>query len=231
VTSEHFQDDAPATLDRDAYLARIGYTGTLEPTLETLRALHCARASSIPFENIDIVLGRAISLNLDDLQKKLVRAGRGGYCFEQNTLFAAALESLGFQVTTLAARVRFGAIEICPRLHMMLEIQIDGDPWLADVGFGSAGPLYPIMLYETEADQQGFWRFRVRTEDDQFVLESHECDGRVEDLYAFTRERQYPVDYEVGNHYTSTLRTRGSSACLSLRRAPSRHAGPCITMN
>ena len=204
MTAEPIEDDAPPTLDRDAYLARIGYEGSLSPTLETLRALHFAHVSSIPFENLDIVLGRAISLDLDRLQDKLVRARRGGCCFEQNALFGAALESLGFKVLRLAARVRYGAIEIRPRLHMLLEIQFDAEPWLADVGFGCDGPLYPIRLHEAEPVQQGVRRFRVRTEGDQFVLESHESDGWLVDLYAFTREPQYPVDYEIGNYYTST---------------------------
>ena len=89
-----------------AYFARIGYQGSLAPTLETLRALHFAHVSTIPFENLDIVLGKTISLDLGHLQAKLVTAKRGGYCFEQNALFAAALESLGFEVVRLAARVR-----------------------------------------------------------------------------------------------------------------------------
>jgi N-hydroxyarylamine O-acetyltransferase len=204
MTAEPVGDNAHPTLNRDAYLARIGYDGGLEPTLETLRALHLAHACSVPFENIDIVLGRTISLDLDDLQDKLVTARRGGYCFEQNALFAAALESLGFDVTRLAARVRFGATEIRPRLHMMLEVQVDAEPWLADVGFGCAGPLYPIRLKDAEPQAQGAWRFRVRSEGDQLVLESHESDGWPVDLYAFTREPQHPVDYEIANYYTST---------------------------
>jgi N-hydroxyarylamine O-acetyltransferase len=204
MTAEHIADDAEATLKLDAYLARIGYAGGLEPTLETLRALHFAHASSVPFENIDIVLGRAILLGLGDLQDKLVTARRGGYCFEQNALFAAALESLGFPVTRLAARVRYGATEIRPRLHMLLEVEVDAEPWLADVGFGAAGPLYPIRLKDGEAQAHGAWRFRVRSEGAQFVLESHESDGWLVDLYAFTREPQNPVDYEIANYYTST---------------------------
>ncbi len=204
MTDEHTEGDAPHTLDRDAYLARIGYEGSLDPTQQTLRALHFAHVSSIPFENLDILLGQAISLDLGRLQAKLVTAHRGGYCFEQNALFAAVLESIGFKVTRLAARVRFGAVEVRPRTHMLLEVQVDAEPWLADVGFGCAGPLYPVRLHETHLDQQGVWGFRVRTEGDQFVLESRESDGWLVDLYAFTREPQYPVDYEIGNYYTST---------------------------
>ena len=102
-------------LDRAAYLARVGYKGQLEPTLETLKALQFAHVSAIPFENLDIVLGKTISLDLPHLEAKLVKARRGGYCFEQNALFAAVLESLGFEVVRLAARVRFGATAIRPR--------------------------------------------------------------------------------------------------------------------
>jgi N-hydroxyarylamine O-acetyltransferase len=195
-------DNGPA-LDLAPYLARIGYDGSLDPTLETLRALHFAHVLAIPFENLDIVLGRGISLDLADLQAKLVRGRRGGYCFEQNALFAAVLESLGFTLTRLAARVRFGATEIRPRTHMLLEVEVENTRWLADVGFGSAGPLYPIKMQEGEPVQQGVWSLRIRNEGDVFVLQSHEPDGWL-DLYAFTREPQYAVDYELGNHFTST---------------------------
>jgi N-hydroxyarylamine O-acetyltransferase len=96
-------------LDLDAYLERIGYEGRDEPTLEVLDALHLAHTTTIPFENLDILLGRPIRLDLPSLQDKLVRDRRGGYCFEHNTLFAAALEAVGFGVTRLGARVRIGA--------------------------------------------------------------------------------------------------------------------------
>jgi N-hydroxyarylamine O-acetyltransferase len=192
-----------ARFDQEAYIARIGYEGSLDPTPETLKALHFAHVAAIPFENLDIVLGQTISLDLGHLQAKLVTAKRGGYCFEQNALFAAVLESLGFDVIRLAARVRFGAKEIRPRLHMLLEVRIGAEPWLADVGFGCSGPLYPISLLDPAASQQGVWTFRLRAEGDELVLESSESEGWL-DLYAFTREPQYPVDYEIGNHYTST---------------------------
>jgi N-hydroxyarylamine O-acetyltransferase len=193
----------PSVLDRDAYLARIGYQGDLSPTLETLNALHFAHLSAIPFENLDIVLGQPIKLDLASVQAKLVTARRGGYCFEQNALLAAVLESLGFNVVRLAARVRFGAKEIRPRLHMLLEVRIDNESWLADVGFGCSGPLYPIRLVDSEQCQQGAWIFRIRDEGAEFVLQSLEADGWL-DLYSFTREPQHPVDYEAGNHWTST---------------------------
>jgi len=95
-------------IDLAAYLRRVEYEGPLEPTAEVLRALHLAHATHIPFENLDILLGEPIRLDLASLQAKLVGANRGGYCFEQNALFAAVLEEVGFAVTRLAARVRCG---------------------------------------------------------------------------------------------------------------------------
>jgi len=190
-------------LDLGAYAARIGYTGGLDPTLETLKGLHFAHSTSIPFENLDILLGRPISLELPWLQAKLIAGHRGGYCFEQNTLFAAVLESLGFTVTRLAARVRFGSKEIRPRLHMLLSVEIGGEPWLADVGFGRLGPIYPIRLDQPLAVHQSTWTLRLKREAGLHVLQSFQSDGWF-DLYAFTLEPQEPVDFMVANHYTST---------------------------
>lgn len=94
--------------DLDAYLARIGWTGERRPTAGVLRSVHRAHALGIPFENLDPVLGSAPSLALADLEAKLVRGGRGGYCYEHNTLLAAALTALGFRITLLCARVVVG---------------------------------------------------------------------------------------------------------------------------
>jgi N-hydroxyarylamine O-acetyltransferase len=191
-------------MDLDAYLARIGYQGSLDPTLETLRGLHFAHATSISFENLDILLGHGISLDLDRLQKKLVADRRGGYCFEHNTLFEAILQTLGFTVTPLAARVRFGATGIRPRSHMLLAVLVDGEPWLADVGFGGEGLLGPLPLFDYAQVEQSGWAFRVAKEEEVEVVQSLHPEGWF-DLYAFTRERQYPVDFEVANHYVSTF--------------------------
>ena len=196
--------DAPGLeFDMGAYLARIGYDGALAPTIETLSGLHYAHSTSIPFENLAILLGEPIALDLGALETKLVTNRRGGYCFEQNTLFAAVCEAVGFPVTRLAARVRFGATELRPRTHMLLSILVDSEAWLADVGFGGAGPLFPIRMDQSEAVTQGAWALRVTNEKDVRVLQSREGDEWL-DLYAFTTEPQYPVDFEVTNHYTST---------------------------
>jgi N-hydroxyarylamine O-acetyltransferase len=206
VSSMTTQSDlgaARGTLDLDLYLARVGYTGDLTPNLGTLRSLHLAQATSIPFENLDILLGRSIKLDLGSVFDKLVRQRRGGYCFEQNTLFAAVLESIGFRVTRLGARVLMGTEHVRPRTHMLLAVEADGAFWLADVGFGGEGLLLPILLDQKEPAEQFGRAFRVDDRGPVMVLQTLHADGWF-NLYAFTHEPQYAIDYVVANHYTST---------------------------
>ena len=188
-------------LDLDAYLARVGYTAVLAADATTLRGLHRAHAATIPFENLDIILGRTIELDLEHVQDKLVRHLRGGYCFEHNALFAAVLERLGFAVTRLAGRVQPGLPG--PRTHMLLRVVVaDGDPWVADVGFG-ASLLEPLAL-QAATTSQGAWSYRLqRAGPGGWLLQKYRPEG-WSDLYAFTLEAQRPIDYAVYNHYTAT---------------------------
>jgi N-hydroxyarylamine O-acetyltransferase len=190
-------------VDLSAYARRIEYGGAWTPTLETLQGLHFAHATHIPFENLDVLLRRPIRLDLESLWAKLVTGGRGGYCFEQNALFAAVLEAAGFRLTRLAARVRAGSAALRPRSHMLLAVDVDGQKWLADVGFGAEVFLHPIPLTPGLVAPQFSWKYRVNTEGDVFVLQSLRPEGWL-DLYAFTLEEQHPVDYEVSNYFTST---------------------------
>jgi N-hydroxyarylamine O-acetyltransferase len=190
-------------LDLDAYLERTGGRKPLAADLEALVSLHRAHCAAIPFENLDILLGRPIELELDALQGKLVRGRRGGYCFEQNTLFRAALEALGFRVTSLAARVRAGATEIRPRTHMLLRVDLPEGAFVADVGFGADGLVHPIALAEGSETWVGFTGHRLRREGESWVLQGNGA-GEWTDLYAFTLEPHYPVDFVMANHFTST---------------------------
>jgi N-hydroxyarylamine O-acetyltransferase len=189
--------------DLAAYLARIGVSGVPAPTVESLFTLHRAHVEAIPFENLDILLGRPIRLDLPSLEAKLVASRRGGYCFEQNTLFASALASIGFAVTPLAGRVRLGGRTDGPRTHMLLSVRAGDHDWLADVGFGGGGLLEPISIEPSGESRQGSWRFRVVEEGTEHVLQNGGPTG-WRDLYAFTTEPQLPVDFVVANHYTST---------------------------
>ena len=125
--------------DLDAYLRRIAYEGPREPSLGTLRAIVAAHSTAIPFENIDVLLKHGVSLDIATLHNKLVQRRRGGYCFEQNTLLAAALRALGFSLVTLAARVVRGMPEgfATARAHMLLQVDLPEGPFIADVGYGT----------------------------------------------------------------------------------------------
>ncbi|ARF56692.1 arylamine N-acetyltransferase family protein [Streptomyces gilvosporeus] len=192
-------------LDLDAYLARIGFQGDRRPTLETLRHLHARHSAAIAFENVDVVLGRPVPLDLETLQTKLVHRHRGGYCYEQNLLYAAALDRLGFQVSGLGARVRMGDDRLRPVTHALLKVEIDGEDFLTDVGFGGSGLLEPLPLRDGIEARQGGWTFALAREKDTrtWALRFRTATGWT-DLYAFGTEQRYPVDYTVFNHYIST---------------------------
>lgn len=191
-------------IDLPGYLARIGVQSAPRPDLRSLEALHVAHVGAIPFENLDVRLGRPIRLDAEGLEDKLVGRRRGGYCFEQNTLFASALRSLDFDVDTLEARVRPpGATAPLPRTHMALLVRVGGDRWLADVGFGGAGPLRPVPLDGTVSEQPEGGYVVVEERGGVRVLRRREASG-WRDLYAFSLHPALPVDFEVANYFTST---------------------------
>ena len=189
----------PTLKDLDAYLARIGHDGPV-----TLAGLHRSHATSIPFENFESSAGRAVSLEPSHLEEKLVARRRGGYCFEQNLLFMAALQTLDYEVHPLLARVRNGARESPMALnHLLLRVVERGEAWLADVGFGGGGLLGPMPFRAgAEGDQAG-WRYQVVEDAAELVLQVHQ-DGDWSDMYGFVPEPALMVDIEVANWYTST---------------------------
>lgn len=189
-------------IDLEAYYQRTGFAGNAAPDLATLRALHLAHVTAIPFENLDVQMGLPIRLDLASLQDKLVRRRRGGYCFEQNTLFQAVLEAVGFTVLPCEARVRRGATGVLARTHMLLLVPLDGDLWLCDVGFGADGPLLPVPL---DGQAHGQWQgtFRIDAEGSLRILRSLQGDAWL-DLYAFLPEARYPADFVMANHFTSS---------------------------
>src|SRR6059058_5202836 len=127
-------------MDLDRYLARIGLTPPLPPTADTLRRIHVAHLAAFTFNNLEIQRGGAIRTDPDSIAAKFFSEYGGGYCFEQNTLLGAALQQLGFQVTTHLGRVGAAGRALN---HMLLRVEIDGQAWLADTGFGGEGPLEP----------------------------------------------------------------------------------------
>ncbi|MGW2817550.1 arylamine N-acetyltransferase family protein [Streptomyces sp. NPDC001415] len=208
-------------VDLDAYFARIGYDGDASPTLRTLRELHRAHVAAIPFENLDVALGRPVPLDVKSLVGKLVGQARGGYCYEQNSLFAAVLERLGFEFGGRGARNRSRGTTLVPVTHALLAVTVEGQLWLCDTGFGGQGPLEPVPLRDGAVVEQGGWTFGIGTEGDgTHVLRSLRPEGWL-DLYAFAPQTLYPADFTVMNHYSSSHpQSRFVGQVVAQRTAP-----------
>ncbi|MFH7598479.1 arylamine N-acetyltransferase [Streptomyces racemochromogenes] len=195
-------------LDLDAYLARIGIgrdARELRPDLPTLYEVQRAHTAAIPFESLDVLLGRPVELEIKALEAKLVHGRRGGYCYEQNSLLAAALERIGFEVTGRGARNRTRADAVTPVTHAVLVVTVDGEPWLCDAGFGYQGPREPVPLGRPGAEvPQGPWTFAVHEEEQGILVLRIRRDDAWRDLYSFSPQRYLPVDYVVLNHYSSS---------------------------
>ena len=187
-------------LDLDAYLERIGLDGR-----PSIAQVHRAHLTSIPFENLDPHQGLPVSLEVEDLERKLVTERRGGYCFEHNLLLKAALEALGAEVDMLLARTRLGAKPsvVRPRSHLVLRVSENGASWHADVGFGARGILEPIPFGPGPTQEQSGWSFRVVEDGSELVLQKLAGDEWA-DVYGFLPQPVPLVDVETSNWWTST---------------------------
>ncbi|MEU7478292.1 arylamine N-acetyltransferase [Lentzea sp. NPDC042327] len=210
MSTAMWQGDA---VDLDAYLARVGVEGAVAPDLDTLRRLHVAHVDAIPFDNLDPLLGRTeVPLDLDRVQEKVLRQGRGGWCLEQVVLVAAVLDRIGFTFTAFAGRTRIRTgSRVGPALHVALLVDLDGERWLHDVSFGAHGPHEPIRFAQ-DARLDGPWSFDlVREPTGEHVLRMLRPEGPAE-LYGFTTDVRYPSDFELLNHF-----------CLTHPRSPFNH--------
>jgi N-hydroxyarylamine O-acetyltransferase len=196
------------------YLDRIGVKPPLPPTAETLRRLHVAHLAAFPFENLTIQRHQPVLVDLDSIERKFL-GGAGGYCFEHNTLFAAVLRELGFEVMTLMARV--GTSESRALSHMLLRVMVEGEPWIADVGFGGEGLLEPVPLRENARVMQYGIEYSLRRASLFWTL-SMTCGGKTEDMYEFGDAPHTPGDVEMANHYTSTHPSSNFRRTLTIQR-------------
>ncbi len=194
----------PETVDLDAYFSRIGYLGPRKPTLETLKALHGLHPQAIAFENLDALLSRRVRLDLAAIQRKLIHERRGGYCYEHNGLFAAVLTQLGFKVAGLAARVIFNhPPHMLRRSHMLLKLDLAGEIYIADVGFGGRSLSAPLRLYDERVQETPHGPFRIVRSGDFFEQQAP-AGGPWTTLYRFSLEEQMAQDYEMANWYVQT---------------------------
>jgi N-hydroxyarylamine O-acetyltransferase len=189
-------------IDLDAYFTRIGYAGPRTATLETLAAIHLHHPIAIPFENLNPLLRWPVRLDAPSLQQKLVRDGRGGYCYEHNLLLSDVLRQLGFQVRWLAARVLWNVPEgiVRPRSHMLLLVELADGSYVADVGFGGLTLTGPLRLQTGIEQQTPHEWFRLIADGEGYVLQAR-IDGAWRSLYAFDLQEQLLTDYEVVNWY------------------------------
>lgn len=175
-------------MNQAAYLNQIGYTGLLQPTGDVLCALQQAHLYHVPFENLDITLGRSIRLEEDALFDKIVRRRRGGFCYELNGLFACLLESLGFRVRLLSASSANDDGSYSPEFdHLALEVWAPDEPetaWLVDVGWGDGFQL-PLRIEQTGEQQHTGRVFRILAENDFRTVRERTSEGRWLTHYRF----------------------------------------------
>jgi N-hydroxyarylamine O-acetyltransferase len=195
------------TVNLDNYFTRIGYQGPRAATLEVLQELHKLHPRSIPFENLNPLTHRAVKLDLESVEQKLITQKRGGYCFEQNALFANVLMQLGFNVTPLLARVLWGRESgaIPPRTHMVLRVDIRNEAWIVDVGFGSVTLIAPLRLIAGSAQPTQLGTFRLAdASHGALYLEVQSRDESWARVYRFDLQPVEWIDYETSNWYTSS---------------------------
>ena len=190
-------------VDIPAYLARIAYAGTTEATAENLRALHDAHLVAVPFENLDISIGRKILIDEDSVVKKVVELRRGGFCYELNGAFAALLRALGFNVTLLSARVARADGGEGPEFdHLTLRVDL-GEPWLADVGFGESF-LEPLRLEAGIEQLDPTGTYRLQQQGERLHLEKALPDASWKPQYSFSGQPRQLEEFAEMSHYHQT---------------------------
>ncbi|GLZ28707.1 N-hydroxyarylamine O-acetyltransferase [Lentzea sp. NBRC 105346] len=202
-------------MDLTAYLDRIGYDKPVEPAENVLHDLHLAHLLRIPFSTIDALFYPVKPLSLETVEERLIRQRGGGYCLEHHLLFAEVLREIGFEVTTLLAKVHNGGPAArptgIPRPHMILAVRLDGRNWLVDVTFGG-GILWPVPIeLGREFDQHG-WKYRFVLKNGEYYLQTWRVGDWI-DMYSFTLEPKAFTDLLMLNHFA---RTHPDSGLLSM---------------
>ena len=187
----------------DLYFERIGYAGSPVANLQTLRDLHLLHLQNIPYENIDVFCLQGVKLDPDTLTRKILLRQRGGYCFEQNGLFLMALRELGFKCHPNMARVHRNRPQPGGRTHHINLVELEGQTWICDVGFGGSGYRYPLLLQTDAAVEQMGEAYRLRKSDEHGLYVEKNIGQGWEPQYTFKIDPALPIDMAMGNFYTS----------------------------
>jgi N-hydroxyarylamine O-acetyltransferase len=187
----------------DLYFRRIKYSQSPIVNLQTLRELHLSHLQHIPYENIDVFCHQGVKLDPETLTQKILLRQRGGYCFEQNGLFFTVLSELGFRCHPNMARVHRNRPQPGGRTHQVNLVELEGQIWLCDVGFGGSGFRQPLMLQaDVEFEQLGeIYRLHENDVHGFYLQKRMEQEWRP--LYTFRIEPALPIDMEMANFYTS----------------------------
>jgi len=196
---------ADGASDPVPWLRRIGHVGPHAPTLATLRGIIAAHAATIPYENIDVLLGRPPRLDLESLQRKMIASRRGGYCFEQNMLLRAGLLALGFTVTSLVACVIRDRASDAPvyATHMVLRVDLPEGPFLADVGFGGLGLTAPLAVRLNVEQTTPHETMRLVPTGEELTVQA-KLGENWENMYRLLPQPRLDTDYEIANWFTAT---------------------------
>jgi N-hydroxyarylamine O-acetyltransferase len=194
----------PEDFQIDPYLKRIGLVRAPAADERGLKEVHAAQVFTIPFENLDIHLGRPVSLKPEDLVEKIVFRKRGGYCFELNGLLGLALRAIGFTLHPVLARVLYQLPEPTALTHEVLVVNLSGRDWLADAGFGGPGLRLPLEIQPDLVSEQYGDSYRLlRNSIGGWTLQKKAATGFI-DLYMFQDTPALDIDIEMSNHFTST---------------------------
>ncbi|HTE16181.1 MAG TPA: arylamine N-acetyltransferase [Burkholderiales bacterium] len=185
------------------YFNRIQYSGTPKVDLETLRDLHLLHLQHIPYENINVFCHQAVNLDPETLTQKMLLRQRGGYCFEQNGLFLMALTELGFKCHANMARVHRNRPQPGGRTHQINLVELEGQIWLCDVGFGGSGFRHPLMMQSNVEVEQLGEIYRLHKDDVHGFYLQKKIEQEWYPLYTFKIEPALPIDMEMANFYTS----------------------------
>ncbi len=184
------------------YLERLQLRDVARADAQTLAHLQCAHLHRVPYENLDILMGKPLSLDPESVFQKVVERGRGGYCFELNALFRHLLEALGYSVTSHFARFWQNEPDPPPKpRHHVLIVPVDGERYLVDVGVGEIVPRWPIMLRDGWIQRQGEECYRVRRVDFFGWMLERQVEGAWMDIFSFTEEPRLERDFITTSYW------------------------------
>ncbi|PKF73460.1 arylamine N-acetyltransferase family protein [Chryseobacterium sp. PMSZPI] len=189
----------------EKYLERIHYSGGIEASMEVLKKIHQLHPKYIPFENIDSYTGKVPSLKLDDIFTKLVLESRGGYCYEQNLLLREVLNSIGFSVELQLGRVVWKRDEnsSASRTHLLLTVDIQGEKYLIDCGFGIVTLTAPLLLNIEDSQETPNGLFKISHKNGTYILWTWK--EKWLPIYRFALEQVEMADLEMANWYLSNF--------------------------